>query len=327
MTALARKISRGKVVILSYKRIVDGLDQVHKYPVGSAIAQAAFQQHLEFLSDHFNIIGLGEYCRRYLTSEPINNPTAILTFDNGYENIFRKVAPLLEDRKIAGTVFLPPSLIGTMGALDQDRACGAALKILARRENLMKRFPDEKMPADCSFVVDLIVANLPQSKFIQTFVKTVGEIKENAIDESLNWLEWLGQPDADSKKEPNAVHLNWDQVKELTNMGWELGCQDDDSFRNDPIEDISNDEPVWVRRFRAIQRKTQKTPVAFSHGPKGLNEIAIRSAKKAGFICAVTDIRGKADKEKDLFFLPRIVIGQHNAPSSHRLEKLLSFVR
>jgi len=153
------------------------------------------------------------------------------------------------------------------------------------------------------------------------------KIKSEVIDDCLNWLEWLGSPTDKDNNEASATHLDWNQVVELSKMGWELGCQDDDSFRDDSKGESAISEPVWVRRFRAIHRNAGQTPIAFCHGPKGLNENGVRSAKKAGFMCAVTDLTGKADNEKNLFFLPRILIGQQNAPNSHRLDKLLSFVR
>ncbi len=322
VASMVRKMSRQKVVIPAYKDIVPGLSDVRKRPRGAAITQAAFQQHIAFISENYRTISLAGYCGRFLKGQPFTEPTAILTFDNGYKSAYHLAAPLLEEKGITATVFLPTGLIGTSMILDRDRASEAAENILLHREKLIACFPDEEMPKECSFIIDLIVTENKPGRFIEKVVSKSMVIKESKREFCLDWLCRLG---GKSKKETDqSRHLDWDQVRELLDKGWEFGCQKNPLAAHTDNGEIDK-ASMWQNSFRTFLRKTGKGPVAFSHGVDGLDEGSLRLAKRAGFLCGVTGIRGKAEKEKDIFLLPRISVGQNNGADAYSFEKLLSF--
>jgi peptidoglycan/xylan/chitin deacetylase (PgdA/CDA1 family) len=71
-----------------------------------------FKMQIEYLKRHFEIISLSEAIER-LRNGGIKRPTAVITFDDGYQNNFDVAFPILCKEKIPATIFLTTGLIDT----------------------------------------------------------------------------------------------------------------------------------------------------------------------------------------------------------------------
>jgi peptidoglycan/xylan/chitin deacetylase (PgdA/CDA1 family) len=71
-----------------------------------------FKMQIEYLKRHFEIISLSEAVER-LRNGGIKRPTAVVTFDDGYQNNFDVAFPILCKEKIPATIFLTTGLIDT----------------------------------------------------------------------------------------------------------------------------------------------------------------------------------------------------------------------
>lgn len=307
-------------MILAYARILPDASRVGDYPPGGAISLAAFSEHIHFIRKHLSSVGLGDYCRKFLIGEKVDEPTVILTVDGGYFDFFERAAPQLEDLDISGTLFLPSTHIGTFEKLYDDRVVDAANGIFTKRENLIAAFPDDDMPPECSFVIDLLVSNPGRDKFVQYFVEKV-DLIEDGLEPALVWLEWLGGVSTDDDDLERPLHMTWAHAGGLAEIGWEIGCLA--GSRRDAVSAESN----LTESFRTVQRNLNRAPTAFCHPDGQYDDASARYARKAGFLCGVTNYPGKADAQTDIFNLPRLIVGQHNAPDARRFESLLSFLR
>ena len=322
LAAARRKASGLKAVILSYDKVLSPKDDIDHYPVDYAVQYAVFREHVRWLARLYDVIGLREFCRRFLTCKPFLRPTAILTFDNGYIETYDHVAPALEDHGLTGAVFLPTNLVGTFDRLFPQRAAEAAGGILSQREKLLTEFPDEGMPPECEFVVDLIVSAANERRFAQSFFDHLDDIPDDRREDVLRWFEQLGG--VSERTEP--AHLTWTHVKALHEDGWEIGTRGATGAACTGME-FSVVEAQLADSFRTVQEQTGQAPVGLCYPDGQHDEYIVRAAQRAGFLCAMTGDPGKADGASDLFALPRIKINQRNAPSARALETLLSFVK
>ncbi|MGD8561504.1 MAG: polysaccharide deacetylase family protein, partial [Desulfarculaceae bacterium] len=67
---------------------------------------ARFEKEIRYLKRRFEIISLGDLFQGILSGSGLNRRQLVLTFDDGYENLVRNVAPLLKSLKLPFAVFI-----------------------------------------------------------------------------------------------------------------------------------------------------------------------------------------------------------------------------
>jgi len=72
----------------------------------------SFRRQMDHLVRHFDVLPLSVAVDR-LGSGTVRRPTAVITFDDGYQNNHDVAGPLLRERKLPATIFLTTGLIGT----------------------------------------------------------------------------------------------------------------------------------------------------------------------------------------------------------------------
>ncbi|MFB6347290.1 MAG: polysaccharide deacetylase family protein [bacterium] len=92
--------SKNVNVILAYHAVGKETD--------GAIRQNQFERQMKYLSDSYSVICLSDLTRDHLMSE---QPTAVLTFDDGHRSHSEIVGPLLETLGIKATFFVCPGLL------------------------------------------------------------------------------------------------------------------------------------------------------------------------------------------------------------------------
>ncbi len=76
------------------------------------ITEASFRTQMDYLGKYFEILSLSEAVGRMARGE-IKRPAAVITFDDGYQNIFDVAFPVLCMKRIPATVFLATGFTDT----------------------------------------------------------------------------------------------------------------------------------------------------------------------------------------------------------------------
>ena len=76
------------------------------------VEENSFSMQIAYLKKHFEIISLSKAVER-MRNGGIKRPTAVITFDDGYQNNFDVAFPILYKEKIPATLFLTTGLIDT----------------------------------------------------------------------------------------------------------------------------------------------------------------------------------------------------------------------
>ena len=74
--------------------------------------EASFRRQVDYLRAHFEVLPLLEAAERLSTGR-IRRPTAVITFDDGFQSIRDVAWPILRERGLPATVFLATGLVGT----------------------------------------------------------------------------------------------------------------------------------------------------------------------------------------------------------------------
>ena len=93
-------------VVLQYHHIDDNTS------VSTSTSIELFKKHLEYLSkENYEVVPLPAIILKIQNNEPLNENTVAITFDDGYESIYRNAFPLLKAYGMPFTIFIDTAAI------------------------------------------------------------------------------------------------------------------------------------------------------------------------------------------------------------------------
>ena len=98
-----------ELTIIMYHGIVNEPLMVNEW---CFVNEQSFRMQIAYLKKHFEVISLSEAVER-MKGGGIKHPTAVVTFDDGYQNNFDVAFPILLRERIPATIFLTTGLINT----------------------------------------------------------------------------------------------------------------------------------------------------------------------------------------------------------------------
>ncbi|MEH6590962.1 MAG: polysaccharide deacetylase family protein [Halioglobus sp.] len=81
-------------------------------PASTSVTPEVFEQHLQYLADGYNVISLEQAVNTLKAGQLLPERAVVITFDDGYRNIYDNAHPLLLKYAMPYTVFVNPQMIG-----------------------------------------------------------------------------------------------------------------------------------------------------------------------------------------------------------------------
>ncbi len=194
--------------ILEYHSVTNKTDpesEIYNVP------PAEFSAQLDYLQQKgYTTITLLDYARAYNGVEELPEKPIVLTFDDGYENLYTEMLPILEAHKMKAVVYVITNRLGKPGYLTIEE-----LKEMQARGIEIGSHSADHLP----------------------LVTLSGEFLENQIHGSKTFLEWNGLGYIYSFSYPNGVYNReivemLKQEKFFTAVTGEAGLND---FNTDPF--------------------------------------------------------------------------------------------
>jgi peptidoglycan/xylan/chitin deacetylase (PgdA/CDA1 family) len=110
ITPLARKLP----VVIGYHRVVENFSYAAMSSIPSMlISSQMFERHLDLLCKQYRPISLDELAEAVESGKPLDRPTAVITFDDGYRDVYYQAFPILKRKGIPAAVFIVTGLVDT----------------------------------------------------------------------------------------------------------------------------------------------------------------------------------------------------------------------
>lgn len=107
-------------LILGYHRVVDDFAASARHTIPAMLVSTrTLERHIDWLARRYEFIALDDAAERF-RSGPRGRPAAVLTFDDGYRDVYENAFPLLQRKGIPAAVFVVTSVTGTGGLLLHD---------------------------------------------------------------------------------------------------------------------------------------------------------------------------------------------------------------
>jgi len=309
---LAKKLkdaAAGRVLILMYHRIVDGVVARGLGHEGMYVDPETFENHLRFMKRHFLVVSLAEALdlleQRSGKNDPGESPLCAITFDDGWRDVYENAYPLLRSHGMAATVFLPTGFIGTRNWLWMDR-----LARLLNTWNLGKEKRGIRTSVG-SFLRRQGVTGVADDMELHGIIGAMKRLRQEEIERILRALSEEGGAAPISEERG---FLAWEEVGEMYQSGLVRFGSHTESHR---ILTTLSDDEVALDLLRSKERLVAAgvvdpdfIPFAYPNG-NHTDRIAAM-VHEAGYGLAVTTEKGwnRAKPVPDAYRLKRIGVHQ-----------------
>jgi peptidoglycan/xylan/chitin deacetylase (PgdA/CDA1 family) len=138
--------------VLGYHRVVDHVVENGPVLPSLCISTDTFYRQMQQVKSAFRVLTLQEALAAIDGTLTLDRDACTITFDDGYEDVYRRAAPVLADLQMPATVFVPSGFVGTDRRLTHDRLYAGLWKL--RRDNpvavvdvLIERLPSDDLKA------------------------------------------------------------------------------------------------------------------------------------------------------------------------------------
>lgn len=123
-------------LVLGYHRVVEDFGTAAREDMPSMLISARmFERHLDCLGRHFQFVTLDEIGERIANGRPFDRPSAAVTFDDGYRDVYEHAFPVLRRKGIPAGVFVVTDLVGKPFSQVHDKLYHLVAKAFAHWDN------------------------------------------------------------------------------------------------------------------------------------------------------------------------------------------------
>lgn len=293
LTSLDRLIyslRKPKLTIFMYHGIISETEPLNEVTVKNVHIEQ-FEKQLIYIKKRFTLFTLEQAVKK-MKENSLPSRAAVLTFDDGYENNYMTVFPLLKKYGIKAAIFLTGATNSQVPNWNDQLELQIFTTLKKHITVKSKKYSLENERDKINAIVELkFIGNKLKFSSLQEFSKEItqqlGEVKQSV----------------------NYKILNWNQVKEMKEYGIEFGAH---SVTHPGLsaqdEETLNNEIGSIKSI--IEEKTGTKVTSFSY-PTGLyNKDCIKIVKEHSYECAVTSNYG-FNKNLNLYELERIAIGKN----------------
>jgi len=97
--------AKDNAVILMYHHVSNITPKV------TSVSPETFHQHMQYLADNHNVLPLEQVIVALQNNQPLPDKTVVITFDDGYKNLYDNAHPILKKFAFPYTIFVTPPLI------------------------------------------------------------------------------------------------------------------------------------------------------------------------------------------------------------------------
>jgi len=272
-----------RLTVLAYHRIVsDEIFAAHDAKIAVSTSVSNFKQQMQFIQQHFSLISM-ETLQLFLQGNCELPPRpALITFDDGYQDVLTQAMPILEQFKIPATVFLATEYMGTERMFLWDRATYCFEQTLLQAAKL-------PLLGECTW------ETLAQrEQLLKQWLAESKRCSDSERQAATHALEQVLQVQCPAKNKGGTAFLTWNQIRSLVEKGVSFGSH----TCNHPIltkitRQQLSDELVLSKK--KIEQEIKQDVLSFAY-PNGLagdfNRQIIDLLKELGYQCAFTLLAG-----------------------------------
>jgi peptidoglycan/xylan/chitin deacetylase (PgdA/CDA1 family) len=282
--AVYRRTQSGgrRILIVSYHRVVEDYTGAAQQSIpGLLISKETFRRHLEdAASSGYEFATISDAVAVMSGFKATKRDLCVVTFDDGYRDVYRYAYPMLKRMGVPAIVYLPTAFIGTRKRFNHDRLFH--LLRLARQRRLRPFFSAVQEPA-LRLLKPALSGTKPLSEVLDDFI---GEHSSRELHTVIEVLERELGGGPDLLPEQGDV-MDWDEVRRMARDGFEFGAHTQQHTVL-TMESADVVEREIIESKRTIEREVGTPVQHFAYCNGWYSDEVIRMLKLHGFRSGVT---------------------------------------
>jgi peptidoglycan/xylan/chitin deacetylase (PgdA/CDA1 family) len=282
--AAAQRVRAGgrRVLILSYHRVVDDFTgEAQRSIPGLLISKETFARHIDDVNAaDYDIVPLAEALEVVSGEREAQRDVCVITFDDGYRDVYLHAFPLLRSSGLPATIYLPSGFVGTDRRFNHDRIFH--LLLLAQRRRLEPDY--ERLPSCAARVLSPVLSG--QRTVASAVDRFLSEVGGETVPRLIEGLASQLGGGADTVPEQGSV-MDWDEVRRMSSSGISFGAH---TVGHNVLPLESPEKAEWeIHSSRAeIERQIGQPCVDFAYCNGWYSDELVRMLVKSGYRSAVT---------------------------------------
>lgn len=243
--AIVKRLSPVKT-LLPYHHVVSDKDLLHIKHLYSYKNVKQFHDDVDFLIRHFNPVSADQLVETIAHGKQLPERSFLLTFDDGFKEVYEVIAPILLEKKIPAIFFINPAFI-------DNKELFYRCKISLLIEELSKR--------DDALEIAGEVLGKPYGDFydLKEDLKKINQLNKNLLDELADSIGYSFN-DYLRKEQP---FMTSEQVESLSHQGFMIGSH---SWDHPYYEYLTADEQLnqTVRSIQFVKDRLHNKYSCFS---------------------------------------------------------------
>lgn len=295
--AFLRKQNKQKTIILMYHGVTATHDPVANFDQ-KHIEFQRFEKQIQYLKKYYSIISLEDFMNSLEREKLLPDNSVIITFDDGYQNNYTQLFPILKKYNVPATIFLPTLNISQQGIgwFDTVAYCIAKTKKpFINVEN--KKYPLLTVQQKIGAIFDLkmLTRNIEKrNRLLKDIIFQTGVNVKKCNNEDF-------------------LFLSWNQCREMQKSGISFGSH---SVTHKILTALKEKElQKEMENSKKIIQKELVSCLFFSYPFGDHNEDVRKMLQKTGYHAGLSTTYGKNTKNTDRAQLYRIPINNiYNLP-------------
>lgn len=301
-TGRLRKVQKAKYMVLGYHRV-----GTEGPPFYSTLPRAAFAAQMRYIKRNYRVISVSQMAKE-LGDPDLQGRAIVVTFDDGYGDLFSEAFPILRDYEIPATIYLAGQAIETGELLWYD---GIFLR-LQYAGNILNVMLDRPY----TFLLDSKTARLVAAEKIVTYLRSIPD------DERRAWCAAFEKLVPVPRHTLRGSMLTWDEIRQMHRAGITFGAHTmTHPVMSRLLPEAQRDEISQSKRLVEQRLDTAVNEFAFPFGKvRDCGTAAASTLKQLGFLTALTTIVGINEPGSSLLRLRRVVINNDTSISKFALQ-------
>lgn len=246
--------------LFPYHHLVSDKEVLHIKHLYSYKNIFQFRTDLDHLLKHLKPVSVSEVNESVAAGRSIPKNSFLLTFDDGFREIYEIVAPILLEKGIPAIFFINPAFI-------DNRELFYRCKISLVIESILQHSNDQAILRKCSKI--LSANNSDKAEYLIPVVKKINNLNKDILDEVAGVLE-LSFTKYLKEEKP---FLTTGQITELSTKGFTIGAHSWDHPYYDLIPDSEKlDQTIRSTSFVTEQFHQSIKTFSFPHSDKNLTQ-------------------------------------------------------
>ena len=313
LTGLYRARHRGKVLILTYHRVLAQVELQKRYvQPGMYVLNHVFEEHMQFLQEQFQVLSFNELLERWNKKEwDHKRQYCVITFDDGWLDNYLYAYPVLRKYGLPATVFLATDFIGTHEWFWPEKMAYLLEQVLDPVLASAKRaqcylLVEQFLGARQGIAHPLTAYSNGEGIIVDEVIDQCKQLPSEAIQKLINELTAV----LEIQLPKDRLVLTWDEVVQMSQDGISFGSH---SCSHRILTNLSRSEiemELKASKRELAAKQVYDVPV-FCYPNGNCNEEIQNLVRDSGYQAAVGVHRGvEGESPKNMFELHRI--GVHN---------------